>query len=69
MSSSQSMDLSTGEWSLNQERRFGKFKRSWPLPPDADVSQISASVEQGVLAVIINKKQPDEREVRNVPIY
>lgn len=51
-----------------QERRFGSFKRTWNLPEDADTSQIKASVEQGVLTLIIQRKQPAEPEVTNIPI-
>ena len=51
-----------------QERRFGPFKRTWNLPEDADTSQIKASVEQGVLTLVIQRKQPAEPEVTNIPI-
>ena len=51
-----------------QERRFGAFKRTWNLPEDADVSQIKASVEQGVLTLVINRTQPAEPEVTTIPI-
>ena len=51
-----------------QERRFGTFKRTWNLPEDADVSQIKASVEQGVLTLTINRIQPAEPEVTDIPI-
>lgn len=55
--------------SHRQERRFGRFKRFWDLPKDADVSQINASVEQGVLNVIIKKKRPEERDIMDIPVY
>lgn len=51
-----------------QERRFGTFKRTWELPEDADVSQIKASVDQGVLTLTINRTQPAEPEVTTIPI-
>ena len=51
-----------------QERRFGTFKRTWNLPEDADVSQIKASVDQGVLTLVINRIQPTEPEVTEIPI-
>lgn len=51
-----------------QERRFGAFKRTWNLPEDADVSQIKASVDQGVLTLTINRTQPAEPEVTTIPI-
>ena len=51
-----------------QERRFGTFKRTWNLPEDADVSQIKASVDQGVLSLVISRIQPAEPEVTEIPI-
>lgn len=51
-----------------QERRFGTFKRTWNLPEDADVSQIKATADQGVLSLTINRVQPAEPEVTNIPI-
>ena len=51
-----------------QERRFGTFRRTWNLPEDADVSQIKASVDQGVLTLVINRTQPVEPEVTEIPI-
>lgn len=51
-----------------QERRFGTFKRTWNLPEDADVSQIRASVDQGVLKLVISRTQPAEPEVTEIPI-
>ena len=51
-----------------QERRFGTFKRTWNLPEDADVSQIKATVDQGVLSLTINRVQPTEPEVTTIPI-
>lgn len=51
-----------------QERRFGTFKRTWNLPEDADVSQIKATVDQGVLSLMINRVQPVEPEVTTIPI-
>ena len=51
-----------------QERRFGSFKRTWNLPEDADVSQVKASVDQGVLTLVISRVQPTEPEVTEIPI-
>lgn len=51
-----------------QERRFGTFKRTWELPADADISQIKAAVEQGVLTLTITRTQPAEPEVTTIPV-
>jgi len=75
-SSSDTVEVETSEGSdlaqkvqrKRQERRFGTFKRTWNLPEDADVSQIKATVDQGVLSLVINRVQPAEPEVTNIPI-
>eukprot|EP00891_Asterochloris_glomerata_P002713 jgi/Astpho2/2713/Aster-00898 len=54
--------------SLQRERRFGSFKRSWSLPEDADVSAIRASVQHGILSLTISKTKPSEPEVTSIPI-
>ncbi|KAK9810404.1 hypothetical protein WJX72_010193 [[Myrmecia] bisecta] len=42
------------------ERRFGQFSRAIPLPADADVRGINASVEFGVLTVTVHKQHIGE---------
>lgn len=37
------------------ETRFGKFSRSFTLPDDADIENIDASTDSGVLEVVIPK--------------
>ncbi|MCX7598628.1 MAG: Hsp20/alpha crystallin family protein [Armatimonadetes bacterium] len=41
-----------------RERQFGEFARSVPLPSDADASQASAKLENGVLTVKIGRRAP-----------
>eukprot|EP01025_Chloroclados_australasicus_P069662 TRINITY_DN985_c0_g3_i1.p1 TRINITY_DN985_c0_g3~~TRINITY_DN985_c0_g3_i1.p1 ORF type:complete len:229 (-),score=31.05 TRINITY_DN985_c0_g3_i1:219-905(-) len=52
------------------ERFFGKFKRTFVLPQDADIQQISASVDDGVLTVTIKRiiETKPEEGVRDIPI-
>lgn len=50
------------------ERRFGKFKRTFKLPKDADVSKITASFKDGVLTMSVGRVQPTEPEVVDVPV-
>lgn len=50
------------------ERRFGTFRKSWNLPEDANVSQIKASVDQGVLTVVINRTPPVGPKVTEISI-
>jgi HSP20 family protein len=37
------------------ERRFGRFERSFPVPPDVDRTQISAQFRDGVLRITLPK--------------
>jgi HSP20 family protein len=39
-------------WRLS-ERRYGRFERSFPLPPDARADRIAASFEDGVLTITL----------------
>ncbi len=41
------------------ERRFGEFNRSFQLPKSANLKQISASFNEGVLTLEIPKKEED----------
>ena len=42
------------------ESFFGRFERSFKLPPDADLDNIEAKYEDGVLKIFIPKKQKPE---------
>jgi len=51
-----------------QERRFGSFQRTVPLPNDADDERITAEYDNGVLTITIKKKEiteetPKERTI------
>ena len=45
-----------GEWLLN-ERRYARFLRSFTLPPTVDESKVDAKLADGVLRVILNKRE------------
>ncbi len=51
-----------------QERSYGSFERTFTLPEDADVAQISASHKDGVLSIRIPRKQPEEPKARAIEI-
>ena len=51
-----------------QERSYGSIERSFTLPEDADVEQISASHKDGVLTICIPRKQPEEPRARAIEI-
>lgn len=38
------------------ERRFGRFERSFPIPPDAEADRIDAQFKDGVLKVVLPKR-------------
>ena len=42
---------------LRLERRFGSFSRSFNLPESADLEGVSASGNEGVLKIVIPKKE------------
>ena len=50
------------------ERRYGSFNRSFALPENVDTDKISAVVKNGVLEVIIPKKEIEPRKVKKIEI-
>jgi len=50
------------------ESRYGKFSRSFTLPEDIDISAISAKSEDGVLEVVIPKKEDESKKLRKIEI-
>jgi len=52
------------------ERFFGKFSRSFILPQDADVSTITANVENGALTITIRKiiQVEPKQDLKDIPI-
>jgi HSP20 family protein len=49
-----------------QERRYGKFERSFALPTGIDTDAIDAEFEDGVLTVTLPK--PEEARPKKIPI-
>ncbi len=45
-----------GEWLLN-ERRYTRFLRSFTLPPTVDDSKVDAKLADGVLRIVLNKRE------------
>lgn len=56
-----------GENRYRQERRYGKFERSFRLGFEADSSTIKARYENGILTVEVPK--PAEQEVKQIKIH
>ena len=50
------------------ERRYGKFTRSFRLPENADEENIQASSKDGVLHLVINKKEAEGPRVIDVRV-
>ncbi len=50
----------------HQERRFGRFDRSFILPRNVDASRVAANYESGVLAIVLPKSE--ESKPRRVEI-
>lgn len=51
-----------------QERSYGTVERTFSLPEDADVEQISANHKDGVLTICIPRKQPEAPRARAIEI-
>jgi HSP20 family protein len=49
-----------------QERRYGKFERSFALPTGIDTDAIDAEFEDGVLTVTLPK--PEEAKPKKIPV-
>ena len=50
------------------ESTFGKFERSFTLPDGADVENITASNEDGVLEIVIPKLKSETAEVKKIEV-
>ena len=51
------------------ERHFGSYRRSVPLPTGADAEEITASYNDGVLAIRMPmSEQPPPQRVRHIPV-
>jgi HSP20 family protein len=46
----------SGDWLLN-ERRYARFLRSFTLPPTVDVQKVDAKLQDGVLKLVLNKRE------------
>ena len=50
------------------ERVYGRFRRSFQLPPDADLANVSAMHKDGVLTVTVGKRDLQKPEGKRIPI-
>jgi len=45
---------------IRSERKFGSFSRSFLLPEFVDLEKVEAKFENGVLEIILEKKEPEK---------
>ena len=64
----QSRSLWRRALNINVQQSLNASFLQWSLPEDADVAQIRASVDQGVLPFVISRTPPVEPEVTRTPI-
>ena len=57
-----------GETWFFTERQYGRFSRSFRLPPDADGDKVEAHLKDGVLSVTIPRRDTRAPEGRKVAI-
>ena len=50
------------------ERRFGRFERSFPIPPDVDRERIGAEFRNGVLDITLPKSEAAARRTSKIEI-
>ena len=50
------------------ERRYGEFVRQFTLPENVNEDAVSANFTNGVLEIMIPKKEPEKPKEREVPI-
>jgi len=53
------------EWLL-RERRYSRFQRSFTLPPTVDAQSVEAKLNDGVLTIVLNKRE--ETKPRRIPV-
>ena len=51
-----------------QERRFGDFSRSFPLPGYVKLEKIKAAFDEGILTITFGKTEPSEDEQTSIEI-
>ncbi|KAF8040643.1 hypothetical protein BT93_B2769 [Corymbia citriodora subsp. variegata] len=53
---------------LSMERRTGKFMRRFALPENANVETVTASCQDGVLRVAVEKVRPPEPKTKTIEV-
>lgn len=50
------------------ERRYGTFHRAFTLPENSDPDKIAATVKNGVLEIVIPKKEPSKPKTKKIEV-
>ena len=53
---------------VRMERSYGRFTRSFRLPPHVDLNAIKAQLNNGVLQLTVPKKQEEESQAKTIKI-
>ncbi len=53
---------------IRQERRYGKWVRSFTVGDSISETDIHATLEDGILKIVAPKAQPEEPEPKNIPV-
>lgn len=61
-------DQATSAYRLS-ERRFGRFSRSFPIPPDARREAIDAKHQDGVLTITLPKSEEARQQAKRIEIH
>jgi HSP20 family protein len=51
-----------------QERSFGSFRRSLPIPVDVDEGKIEANFRKGVLFIELPKTEEARKKIKHIPV-
>ena len=65
----QFIDAKDGEQWKRVETQYGEFTRSFTLPDEVDVDQVSAAYKNGVLELSIPKVEPKKAKMIDVKIH
>jgi len=65
----QFIDAKDGEQWKRVETQYGEFTRSFTLPDEVDVDQVSAACKNGVLELSIPKVEPKKAKMIDVKIH
>ncbi|NJO67439.1 MAG: Hsp20/alpha crystallin family protein [Rhodospirillales bacterium] len=60
-------DQSTSRYRIN-ERIYGRISRTIPFPVGVDSDNVKASYANGVLTIVVQKREADIQDIKHIPI-